>query len=236
MLPQTNLQLYRVLIERGWSDRDLAGVRSAYELATRLFSLRYRPDGRAFVCHLVGAAGAVARWDERPAMVGAALLHAAYEQGGFGDGERDQAAPRRRNGVAALVGEETEQLIHEYFLTSKAKPRRDIAVLRLADRLDELSDGGPAYAPLKGNSGEFDRTEAAADSLVAEADRLVGPGAAADFRTALALLAATRPPDCLTSDRRASHALRPGVAGLRRSPAWARAVRFAQKLPLPKAA
>ena len=64
MVPQTNLQLYRVLLDRGFEEPSLGQVRAAYELARRLFAGCYRPSHKPFVCHLVGTAGALAIWGQ----------------------------------------------------------------------------------------------------------------------------------------------------------------------------
>src|SRR5262249_52556405 len=80
---QTNLRPYEELREAGRPAEELLGARRAYDLAARLFAGQYRATGKPFVAHLVGVASIVARLGERQAVVVAALLHAAYDQGAF---------------------------------------------------------------------------------------------------------------------------------------------------------
>src|SRR5689334_15793117 len=110
---QTNLQLYNQLTAGGWSERDVARVRDAYVFACELFSGMVRPNGKQMVSHLVGTASALAAVDERPALVTAGLLHAAYDLGEFGDGTRG-IKDVKRDAMVGAVGAEVEALVAAY--------------------------------------------------------------------------------------------------------------------------
>src|SRR5262249_32631574 len=75
MLPQTNLQLYRLMMEGGADEKSLAQVRAAYDLARRFFAGYHRPSHKPFLCHLVGTAGALTQWRQASHVVVAGLLH-----------------------------------------------------------------------------------------------------------------------------------------------------------------
>ncbi|MEM8864816.1 MAG: hypothetical protein AAGF31_04650, partial [Planctomycetota bacterium] len=83
MLAQTNLQLYRQLLDAQWPDADLATTRAAYELARQLFVHCHRPSQKPFLCHLVGAASALVAWEKQQPLVWAGRIlqphHAAAE-------------------------------------------------------------------------------------------------------------------------------------------------------------
>src|SRR5215472_16752016 len=77
-LRQTRSDLLDLAIERGYRAKDLATIADAYHLAHVLMAGGYRPCGRPFVNHLVGAASVLVRYDFRAETVAACLLHAAY--------------------------------------------------------------------------------------------------------------------------------------------------------------
>jgi hypothetical protein len=155
---QTNLQLYRQLIQAKWDETALLMIRGGYELAIQLFADAYRSSRRPFVAHLVGTASVLASWQERPVMVAAGVLHAAYLYGYFGDGQKGITAARRQV-VTQAVGEEAEQLIRDYTLTREDELERfcamttltpierDVATLQLANLYDDFRDGEAAVAP-----------------------------------------------------------------------------------------
>src|SRR4051812_2155144 len=157
-LAQTNLQLYEQLISRGWTARDLAAVRDAYELSAQLFSGRYRASGKTFVAHVVGTASCVAAIGGTPPMVSAALLHAAYEHGDFGP-DQDRAHGRAR--LVDEVGPEVEALVAEYTATplnvatiedlqrraaDLPSLTRDVVLIRTANEVDDHVDRGTDIA------------------------------------------------------------------------------------------
>lgn len=214
MLPQTNLQLYRVLLARDASEADLAAARRAYDLARELFSHSYRPNHKPFVSHLIGVAGALAQWGEPIETVVAGLLHSAYLYADFGDGARGVTESRRRL-VRAVAGERAESLINDYtwarweMTADEAVARvasgtidRETVVLKLADLCDEYVDGGLHYAagkPLEFGLPADPRPTAAAVGA------LVGGGARAMFEALAVEAAATHPPAALCSADRSFH-------------------------------
>jgi hypothetical protein len=162
---QTNLQLYNQLIAAGWSDSNLDRTQRAYALARDLFAGQIRSSGKTFVEHLVGTASAVAAVGGRPALVHAALLHASYTSGEFGDGKRN-AAESKRAAVRAVIGAEGEELVADYATLGYSastiqdwrqraqtlSPREhDLAVLRLANEIDEHTDLGTRYSDRGGH-------------------------------------------------------------------------------------
>ena len=154
--PQTNLQLYALLLEAGRDATVLRGVRDAYALATRLFAGLMRPEGRPFVCHIVGVAGILAMLDASLPTVVGGLLHSAYTHGDFGRGcgEVNRAA---RDRIRAAVGGEIEGIVSAYAALSwdalsveryaaevgaiGAETRRILAI-RLANELEDALDDG----------------------------------------------------------------------------------------------
>jgi hypothetical protein len=214
MLPQTNLQLYRAMIDAGASHEALAQVRAAYDLARQLFAGCYRPSHKPFVCHLVGTAGALALWGQRPEMIAAGLLHSAYLFRDFGDGAQGAGGMKRRI-VRHRVGAEVDRLVATYteqnwkasLATFAAATRngacdRDVMLLKLADLCDDCCDAGPHYAPQKalafGLPHDADARELAADL----AGQLAGPAARSHFAVVLETSArATAPAPLVTRDR-----------------------------------
>jgi (p)ppGpp synthase/HD superfamily hydrolase len=164
-IAQTNLQLYNQLIAAGWSDADLDRTQAAYALAADLFAGQIRSSGKTFLEHLVGTASAVAAVGGRPDLVHAGLLHATYTFGEFGDGERNTTASKRA-AVRAVIGAEAEELVAEYATLGYSaatiqdwqerahmlSPREhDLAVLRLANEVDEHIDLGTRYSDRNGH-------------------------------------------------------------------------------------
>jgi len=156
---QTNIQLYRQLDEAGYAPGAVERVAAGYELALRLFTGAYRASGKPFLAHLVGTASALAAVRARPAAVAAGLLHAAYDEGEWGNGWSGIAAGRQRE-LAAAVGADAEDLVARYHLLPwtaasvaglrarlDAMPdvERDVVLMRLANDLDDHVDLGVLY-------------------------------------------------------------------------------------------
>ncbi len=243
MLPQTNLQLYRVLMERGVCAADLAAVRRAYDLARELFSRSYRPSHKPFVAHLVGVAGALGAWDEPIETVLAGLLHSAYLYGDFGDGLRSAAEPRRRI-VRSLVGEPAESLIEHYTRLTWSRPAseyvdaarrgeldRALVVMKLADVCDECADGGLRYAV--GKPLAFDLADDR-QSFFAAVGSLIGGPARAMVEQLVADGDRINPPAALRSVDRSFHSVT-GLGETRRSWGAMRWRRITQRLRSRKA-
>jgi hypothetical protein len=152
-LAQTNVQLCRQLLERGWSDDDLALMRSAYELAMQLYSGQFRANGKTQIAHHVGVASALATAGERHALVVAGMVHSAYFVGEFGNG-RFAVNPDKRARLRSVVGPEIETLVHNYtelawnvdslqdltYAHERSSATRDAVAMRLANEVDEHSD------------------------------------------------------------------------------------------------
>jgi (p)ppGpp synthase/HD superfamily hydrolase len=167
---QTNLQLYEQLRKSGYDQEAVAGIRRAYGLAARLFAGRYRASEKPFVDHLVGTASVLVSIQARPALILAALLHAAYVQGDFGDGPPGMT-PAHVACLRGVLGEDAERLVAEYtrFPWSAAdfaresergdamtEREKDLVLLRLANEIDDLADQGILYYA----DGERRRAEA----------------------------------------------------------------------------
>ena len=186
---QTNLQLYNQLIAAGWSDTDLDRTQRAYAFATELFAGQMRSSGKPFLAHLVGTASAVAATGGRPDLVHAALLHATYTLGEFGDGRRN-SAESKRVAVRAVIGVEAEELVAQYAtlgysaVTIDDWRRRaqtlspgehDLAVLRLANEVDEHVDLGTRYSDRNGHPMSSD---SAFETMIVLAGQLDEPALA----------------------------------------------------------
>jgi hypothetical protein len=172
-LAQTNVQLIRQLVERGWEDPDLQALRSAYELAIWLFSGQYRANGKTQIAHHVGVSSALAGSGAKADVVLAGLVHSAYFLGEFGEG-RLAISDAKRARVTASVGPDVEALVHCYTelewdapavrqlaatATDAPGATRDAVAMRLANEIDEYSDAvarfsGESPAPgLRGDAG-----------------------------------------------------------------------------------
>jgi (p)ppGpp synthase/HD superfamily hydrolase len=155
---QTNVQLFRQLRAGSWDTSDLRRAVASYELAVRLFSGCVRVTGKSFVAHLIGTASIVATNGARTDMVLAALLHAAYDRGDFGDGTPG-IAPEKRRWLAEQLGRDVERLVAAYTTTpwdhaavahltelaANNDLQRDVVALRLANDLEELLDREHRY-------------------------------------------------------------------------------------------
>jgi hypothetical protein len=153
-IAQTHLQLFRQMRSRGYSEAELAMVAKAYLVATQLFANRFRPCGRPFVAHLVGAS-AVLVWLQVPIqMVVAELLHAAYQEGDFPN-SLEGMTPRKRKDLTAAIGAEAEALVAAYTVGSRSLTgllasharfnemspfERDILLMQLANEFDDYRD------------------------------------------------------------------------------------------------
>jgi (p)ppGpp synthase/HD superfamily hydrolase len=156
---QTNLQLCNQMLKANYSEPDLQLVLKGYELAIQLFSGRYRANGKPFLAHLVGTASILVAQEAPAQVVVAGLLHAAYAQGNFADGQMGITEARQKTVVAA-VGEVIEALVARYTnfpwnvqsieqtlknvhgLDEAAQP---IILMRLANDLEDHLDLGMLY-------------------------------------------------------------------------------------------
>lgn len=218
-LPQTNLQLYRLLIDRGAEAAALETVRVAHDTALRLFGCSVRPSQKPFIAHLVGTAGALIQWGKGVDLVAAGLLHSAYLYGDFRDG-RCGAHPVRRRQLGALIGHNAESMVYAYTLTDWRRPLaelmgmateqgefRDLVAIKLADTCDELADCGPRFCPEKPLDFGATIGEPAPESLLALARQAVSDAAADQLAREFDRILAFTPPSCLTSADRAFHTI-----------------------------
>lgn len=149
-IAQTNLQLYRQMMQSGADEAELSLANRAYLLASRLTSGVLRGSGKPFACHLVGTASVVVECGLRGPCVAAALLHAVYQDRVPFPGDR--SLEQRREYLRMHFGPEVEHLVHAYHLSENASleefsdeqlvGHRTVVVLRLADEIDELVDDG----------------------------------------------------------------------------------------------
>ena len=156
---QTSLQLFNQMRQAGYSQDDLATVRRAYDLAMRLFTSEYRGSGKPLLAHLVGTASVLVSLRAGVHLVAAAVLHAAYLFGEFGDGRR-RSSPAKRDIVRRAVGSEIEELITRYDalrwepehvphiharVAAMSAEEREVLLLRLANELEDHLDLGVLY-------------------------------------------------------------------------------------------
>jgi len=194
---QTNLRLYEELREAGRPADELLAARRAYDLAARLFAGQYRATGKPFVAHLVGVASIVARLGERQAVVVAALLHAAYDQGVF-PGWRRAVTDAKRAAVRAVAGDEAESLVLRYHRHEDGD--RDVAVLEVANQLEDLVDLAGVYCKKPYAEGAADRATALGFPVLAEA-----------LTRAVEANREAKLPAGLASDRRSSFLVEPAT-------------------------
>ncbi len=159
MYAQTNIQLYNQMRARGYTTADLAAVAKAYDFATKIFTAKFRASGKPLLAHLVGTASVLCALDAPATLLAAAVLHAAYIFGEFGDG-REGVTPAKRAALREAVGEEIEDVVARYQAlewregTAAAMNARadalspsDVQVLlvRLANELEDHLDLGVLY-------------------------------------------------------------------------------------------
>jgi (p)ppGpp synthase/HD superfamily hydrolase len=178
----------------------------------RLFAGRYRASEKPFVAHLVGTASVVASLRARPAVILAALLHAAYVQGDFGDGPPGDSAPHVFC-MREAIGDEAESLVAQYTrfpwgpedlarLSERAVTmtdrEKDLVLLRLANEVDDLADLGLLYYA----DAEHRRSEAlaAAPMWITLAQRLASPELASALAAGTDELRSARVPLALQTE------------------------------------
>jgi hypothetical protein len=225
---QTNLQLYRQLIQASWDESSLMMIRRGYELALQLFADAYRASRRPFVAHLVGTASALESWRQRPVVVAAGLLHSAYLLGHFGDGPSG-ITPARRRILTKEIGAEAEQLVHDYTLTKNEEQlaawcassdlspgERDLATLQLANLYDDCRDGEPCFASAKKRALELPWGVAGRQAVLRLAERAAGPVAVDSLSERFRELDEIELPPCLVNESRPKRRIAAGVAELAR--------------------
>lgn len=156
---QTNIQLYNQLRYLHYSETELEKTQEAYNLAIRLFSGQFRPNGKVFISHLVGTASILAAQNAPLTLIIAGLLHATYIHGRFTDPRRGITAGKRHK-IRSVVGAETEDLIARYTdlqwnnnsivallkdVDSLDATQRDVVMIRLANELEDHLDRGRLF-------------------------------------------------------------------------------------------
>jgi (p)ppGpp synthase/HD superfamily hydrolase len=156
---QTNLQLFNQLRDAGWSEPDLARIKSTYALATRILTNRYRPDGKSFVAHGIGTASVLASEGCAVDVVIAGLVHGAYGWGDWGEGSHAMTDTKRA-AVREVVGAEAERVIAAYTrvqwgeaeaesvlarINELDAEERDMVMLKAANALDDHMELGMRY-------------------------------------------------------------------------------------------
>jgi len=156
---QTNIQLFNQLHRQGYGAADLAAVASAYELTAALMTGQFRASGKTFIAHLVGTASILVSLRAAAPIVVAALLHAAYSAGDFGD-DRLGISDAKRERVRSAVGERAEDYVCRYHnlvwsdqtirslcdsLDGIPAIERDVVLMRLANELEDHLDLGMLY-------------------------------------------------------------------------------------------
>lgn len=130
---QTNIGLYRQLVEAQWSSDDLARCVAAYDFAMPLFAMRFRASGKPFLAHLVGVASLLAAEKASPDIVIAGLLHAVYAQGRFGFSDLGVRALKQGK-VTRVFGDRVACLVDAY--DRQPWDFDTIAALGKADEID----------------------------------------------------------------------------------------------------
>ena len=151
-LPQTNLQLYALMQERGYGEEALDAANRAYLLVAKQTCGILRGSGKPFCCHLVGTAAILVHEDEPADMVTAGLLHAAYQNRVPFLGQ--VAIEPRRRYIREAFGGAVEDLVNDYhhfemarldgFSDEQLAERRNAVMIRVADELEDMLDHGVA--------------------------------------------------------------------------------------------
>lgn len=142
---QTNVQLWRNLGRRGWSDSDLAPLRRAYVLAAAEAGGVYRSSGRPLLSHVVGLADVLGALEQQPLLLEVGLLHTAFGQRRYGLVDRRRIRYWRRlleheatPGVVDLIDRYDRHGARPPTVVDGRWAEPDLAVLRLANLVEEV--------------------------------------------------------------------------------------------------
>lgn len=150
--------------DAGFDHAALEQVVAVHALATAMFNGMHRGTGKPFLCHLVGTASTVAEYDGRLDMILAGLIHAVFDSGVFPDGRTGRPSPRHKQWLTQRVGPQIVDLVERYqrfgfaasdiqrLLSHDAPWDRDMILLRLCNELDDIAEGGLAFAAKRGSS------------------------------------------------------------------------------------
>lgn len=204
---ESNVSLYRQLADAGHGEAELVQARRAYDLVRDLLAGRYRASGRPFVAHAVRTASILLSHGARLEIVLTGLLHFAYGDGDFGDGERG-ITPARRKELRRVAGDEVEQRVAAYTrlewdprrgpvrpFESLEPLERDAILVKLADRLEDHIECDVAYASDAERRVEI--LQSCAPVMVELAGRLEQPSLARELEGAFSAFLEARPPKSL---------------------------------------
>ena len=195
-IAQTWPQLVQQLSGTDLQPSELSQVRRGFDQARVLFAGAERPDGRPFLDHLVGTASGTLLAGAPTDTVVAALVHAAYDEGDFGD-TRPGAHERHRHDLRAAIGREAEALVHRYHTLgwspeTARRCRTDLDALPPLDRqvlvvrvANEVDDGLSGALHISGKLDHRTHTDETHDDLMAIAASLTAPAFVAVARDAL---------------------------------------------------
>lgn len=110
---QTIVHLLNQMEDLGYSIEAREKVQHTYLIACELFAASFRATGKTFLAHLVGTSSIMATFGANSAVIAAAMLHAAYEQGRFPHHYSDNINAMRR-WLKRRVGYAIETLVYQY--------------------------------------------------------------------------------------------------------------------------
>lgn len=181
---QTNIQLFNQLQREGYSNTDISCIVNAYKLAMNLFTGCFRPSGKTFIAHVVGTASILSSLHVPAKVVAASLIHAAYANNDFGNGERGITDAKRKQ-IRSAVGEEVEEYVARYKALkwneqnlTKISDRldtldsidRNVVLMRLANELEEYLDLGLLYC----GEGKYQQYSDRAGAIIIEMAQKLG--------------------------------------------------------------
>jgi hypothetical protein len=187
-IAQTNLQLYNQMLSQGRSIEELAQAKSAYDLASLIYSGHYQADGKPFVSHTVGVASILSQLGMPIDVIAFGLVHNVYGNGDFGDGRQHRSTPARRLRVRQAVGPQVEALVHRFRhfritagtidrieaeLDSYGEFERHLVLTDLADHLEKYADDGVLF--FGDSRWVTDDVMLYGDRMIAMAERLGQP-------------------------------------------------------------
>ena len=232
---QTNLQLYNQMRAAGYGEASQARVREAYDLATRLFTAKFRGSGKPLLSHLVGTSSVLCGLGATDTLLAAGVLHAAYVFGDFGDGRPGMTAARREI-VRRAAGGEVEDLVARYHLldwrrssierlaasgTALPAEERDVLLIRLANELEDHLDLGVLYC--RNAVQRREEIERSLHLCAALAARIGEPCLAAALTGAFEEARASVIPEALRHSWDYTYLQMP-ASGMRRPVAWVKAL------------
>ena len=215
---QTNLQLISQMLSKGYTNDEVESVTRAYALVMELHVAIFRSSGKPFSAHLIGTASILVARQYPVVTIRAAMLHAAYLLGRFGDAGKG-ATQLRRQKLRDVIGVESEALVHDYWqlpwgetgtakvletIVGLSERERQIVAMRLADELDDFLDGGMQISPL-----QLKRKGERIPTTIAIAEGLGLTGLARELQAASDQAYSTPLPPALCSPREVSYSITP---------------------------